>query len=395
MGRGEAGREVPPREMTLEQTTADILLRISLVEGFNARHLAWMLARRDRGVEPTDDPFLPGRSLLRKGIEAATSREAGKRADKVRMECDRIGARIVVLGSEGYPALLASVPDAPLVLYCRGSFPAQGDSVAVVGSRAPTSAGVEFARGLSADLAFHGITVVSGMARGIDAVSHEGALSAGGKTVAVLGCGVDVLYPPEARRLRDAILGSGAIVSEFPPGTLPLPRRFPARNRLISGMARGVVVAEAPAKSGALITARLALEQGREVMAVPGNPLFPHTEGSNRLLQEGAAMVTGAPDVLMALGWERRGGIPSPDAGKGATEGEGDLEPRILRFLSVERHVDEIALSLNISVQELLPRLLDMEWRKLLARRSGDYYKTVSKSGSPATGGAQGALPGG
>src|SRR3990172_4548316 len=230
--------------MTRQQTPAAVLLRISLVEGFTARHLAWLAGRRERGPESPGDAPLPARSLLHKGIEAATSREAGERADEVRERCARIGARIVALGSEGYPALLASVPDAPLVLYCRGSLPAREAPVAVVGSRAPTAAGKEFARGLSAELAFRGVTVVSGMARGIDAAAHEGSISAGGRTIAVLGCGVDVCYPPEATRLRDAILDRGGIVSEFPPGTTPLPHRFPARNRLISGMSRAVVVAE-------------------------------------------------------------------------------------------------------------------------------------------------------
>src|SRR4030065_594356 len=185
--------------MPREQSPAEILLRISLVEGFTARHLAWLAAHRDRAPASTDDAPPPRWSLLPKG------RAAGK----------------------------------------------------------------EFARGLSADLAFEGIIVVSGMARGIDAAAHEGALAGGGRTIAVLGCGVDVLYPPEAGRLRDNILGKGAIVSEFPPGTKPLPRRFPARNRLISGMAKAVVVAEAPAKSGALITATFALAQGTEAKAVP------------------------------------------------------------------------------------------------------------------------------
>ena len=199
--------------MTREQTPADVLLRISLVEGFTARHLAWLAARRDRATETSDDEPIHGRSLLHKGIEAVASREAGERADEVREQCARIGARIVALGSEEYPDLLASVPDAPLVLYWRGSLPGREVPVAVVGSRAPTAAGKEFTRGLSAELAFRGVSVVSGMARGIDAAAHEGSISAGGRTVAVLGCGVDVCYPPEAGRLRGAILDRGAIVS--------------------------------------------------------------------------------------------------------------------------------------------------------------------------------------
>jgi DNA processing protein len=369
--------------MAREHTAADILLRISLVEGFTARHLRALASSWDRLLPRTGGAPLPGRSLLEKGIEAATSPRGGERTERVREACDRIGARIVTLGSGGYPALLASIPDAPLVLYWRGSASPGGKPVAVVGSRAPTAVGKEFSRGLSADLALHGVTIVSGMARGIDASAHEGALEAGGETVAVLGCGVDVLYPPEAGRLREKILGRGAVVSEFPPGTPPLPRRFPARNRLISGMARAVVVAEAPARSGALITARFALEQGREVMAVPGSPAYPHTEGSNRLLQEGAALVTGADDVLLALGWGRGEFVPPG----GAEDAGGDLDGRILRFVAQEQHVNDIAVSLNVPVAELLPRLLDMEFRNLLERRAGDYYKR-SKSGRSPRGSA-------
>jgi len=384
MGRGETWKEVPPRAMPREQTPADILLRISLVEGFTAGHLVRLAEARDRAPGFPEDASPRGRLLLQKGIEAALSSAAAERAHEVRKACARIGAQIVTLGSDEYPSLLASVPDAPLVLYWWGSLPAGGDPVAIVGSRAPTAAGKEFTRGLSADLALKGITVLSGMARGIDAAAHEGALSAARETIAVLGCGVDVLYPPEAGRLRENILRRGAVVSEFPPGTKPLPHRFPARNRLISGMARGVVVTEAPARSGALITARFALEQGREVMAVPGSPVFPHTEGSNRLLQEGATMVTGAADVLMALGLAGRGWASSPGAGAGEKEKECDLERRILRFLSGERHVNDIAVSLNVPVPELFPRLLDMEFQKMIERGRGDYYRKTSKSGTPA-----------
>ncbi len=378
--------------MAREDPSADILLRISLVEGFTARHLKTLASSGDRLVQRPDGAPLPGRSLLEKGIEAAGSPLAGERAQRVRDACDRIGARIVTLGSVGYPALLASVPDAPLVLYWRGSASPGDRTVAVVGSRAPTAVGKEFSRGLAADLALHGITIVSGMARGIDASAHEGALEGGGETVAVLGCGVDVLYPPEAGRLREKILGRGAVVSEFPPGTPPLPRRFPARNRLISGMARAVVVTEAPARSGALITARFALDQGREVMAVPGSPAFPHTEGSNCLLKEGAAPVTGPADVLLALGWRGEGLVPPRRAD--AEDAEGDLDGRILRFVAQERHVNDIALALNISASELLPRLLDMEFRNLLERRAGDYYKR-SKSGRSRSDSARGTDRGG
>ncbi len=353
--------------MTSEPVPIDLLLRLSQVEGFTARHLHCLcLADRTPSL-----PGVPGETrqgIFRKAVDALTSREAGEKASRTREACGRAGIRIIPLDSEDYPGALRPVPDAPLVLFLAGGNIPWEDSVAVVGSRAPTPPGKEFAGELASDLAAAGWTVVSGMARGIDAAAHEGALRGGGKTVAVLGCGVDVVYPPEADRLRARILEQGALLSEYPPGSLPLPRHFPARNRIISGISRGVVVVEAPSRSGALITARLALDQGREVMAVPGNPLFPHTAGSNRLIREGAEPVTGAEDVIAALGWTCR------------RTSEESRERRILEFLSKPRHVGEIADALDIPPQELLPALLEMEFRKLLERRMGDYYKKMSNT---------------
>lgn len=287
--------------MMSDRVPTDILLRLSLVEGFTARHLGGLASATGflfaSGVEREGR-----RGILSRAAAALVSQEAGERVLRIREACDRAGIRIVLLGADDYPGLLNQVPDAPLALYWKGSTAAP-QPVAVVGSRAATAAGREFARELSSDLALAGCAIVSGMARGIDTAAHEGAARVGGVTVAVLGCGVDVLYPPEARELRERILERGAVVSELPPGTGPLPRHFPLRNRIISGISRAVVVAEAPVRSGALITARIALEQGRDVLAVPGNPLFPHTAGSNRLLRDGACPVTEAGDVLAALGW--------------------------------------------------------------------------------------------
>jgi DNA processing protein len=207
------------------------------------------------------------------------------------------------------------------------------------------------------------------MARGIDAAAHKGALHAGGTTVAVLGCGVDVAYPREHAELRDEIREKGAIFSEYPPGSLPLPHRFPERNRIVSGLSRGVIVAEAPERSGALITARLALEQGRDVMVVPGNPWFAHTAGSNRLLREGATPVCSIADVHGVLG------CPPPVAVPGVAE-------RVLAALSRELHVGEIAEAVSLPVQELLPCLMEMELANLVEKRPGNYYKKLSAPGS-------------
>ncbi len=365
--------------MDPETTPDDLFLRLSLVEGFGARHLARLLGRRGLSVPPEVAGQGADRIALLKAVCEALSPEGGARAARVREACDRIGAKVVAIDSDEYPPLLRAVPDAPMVLYRLGDrFPPPA-SVGVVGSRAPTGAAADFAEALSADLAASGWTVVSGLARGIDAASHRGALRGGGRTVAVLGCGVDVVYPPEAGRLRERIVAEGALVSEHPPGTRPLPQHFPSRNRIISGLSRGVVVVEAACRSGSLITARCALDLGREVMAVPGNPLFPQTEGSNRLLRDGAVLVAGAADVLTALGFRHPGsGDGCAKAAESPCAGAPDREREIIRFLATERHVNELAAGLDIPVGELLPCLLDMELRKLLERRPGDYYKKLS-----------------
>ena len=265
----------------------DTFLRLSLIEGFTVDHLRRLRAAGAGGFLPGMTPR--GVSLLGRAKAALGSAEAGRRAEIVREACERLGIAILPWGADDYPVALREISGAPLLLYRAGKGWTGGEAVAVVGSRAPTGPGKEFARILSGELAAARWTVVSGMARGIDAAAHKGALRAGGTTVAVLGCGVDVAYPREHAELRDEILEKGAIFSEYPPGSLPLPHRFPERNRIVSGLSRGVIVAEAPERSGALITARFALEQGRDVMVVPGNPWFAHTAGSNRLLREGAS----------------------------------------------------------------------------------------------------------
>jgi DNA processing protein len=346
-----------------DASALELLLRLSTIEGFSVRHLRQLAGGVPRTLPGTAPGERPG--MLERGCEAAVSRAAGEQADRIREACERGGIRIIAAGSADYPPLLGTIPDAPLVLFWLGNRWEGEKGVAVVGSRAPTPAGKGFARELSGDLAAGGLTVVSGMARGIDAAAHEGALEGGGMTVAVLGCGVDVVYPPEAGRLRDRIVAQGAVASEYAPGAEPLSWRFPARNRIVSGMCRATVVAEAPLRSGALITVRAALEQGRDVLAVPGNPFYPHTAGSNRLLRDGAPPVTCAGDVLLAMGRQ-----PGPDP--------STPEGRVLRFLRKPRHVDEIAGGLRIAPAELLPLLLRMKQANLIGKKPGNYYIKVS-----------------
>jgi len=202
-----------------------------------------------------------------------------------------------------FPTLLAAIPDPPVGIFYIGELPADAtNKIGIIGSRKCSDYGLQTAKLLAKPLAENGIIIVSGMARGVDSMAHRGALEAGGKTIAVLGSGADICYPAENKQLRDAIIENGCVLSEYPPGTKPLGAFFPARNRIISGLSRAIIVAEASRKSGTLITVDQATEQGREVLAVPGNIMSPLSAGTNHLIREGAIPVTDYTDVLFALG---------------------------------------------------------------------------------------------
>lgn len=254
----------------------------------------------------------------------------------------------IALGDACYPSNLREIPTPPGMLYVRGSFD-EGDAlaVAIVGSRAATSYGLAVAERLAADLAARGVTVVSGLARGIDSAAHRGALRAGGRTIAVLGSGLDVIYPPENRRLAREIEAQGAVVSQFGPGTRPLSGHFPARNRVIAGLALAVVVVEAAEKSGSLITAGLAGEMGREVMAVPGLLTSAQSVGAHRLIQDGAALVQGWEDVVgqLPLRWRDRVGPASATTRTSTGAGVADrAAPADPTPLAPGRHAEQFEL---------------------------------------------------
>jgi DNA processing protein len=237
-----------------------------------------------------------------------------------------------VLTGAALPASLRSLPRPPAALYVRGRLPDDAvPRIAVVGTRTPSPGGREVAYTLGRDLARAGVVVVSGLARGIDAAAHQGAVDGGGITVGFLGSGIDVLYPRTSRILAAEMAAGGAVVSEYPPGVPPLGYQFVQRNRLVAGYTRGTVVVEAGARSGALITAGLALELGREVWAVPGDPLRPSCRGSNRLLRDGAGMVLDGRDLLAALGLLAAGDAPASGARRPPPPSEA--ERRVLRAL--------------------------------------------------------------
>jgi len=276
-------------------------------------------------------------------------------------QAERQSIRILLRDDPGFPGILTQLPDPPLLLYMRGDL-REGDdpAVAVVGSRRATLYGLEMARRLSSEIAAAGVTVVSGLARGIDQAAHGGALDAGGRTLAFLGSGIDRIYPRECIALAERISCNGAILSEFPLGTAPLAGNFPVRNRLISGVARGTLVVEAAARSGSLITARMALEQGREVFAVPGNATTENALGPNLLIQQGAKLVMRGRDAL-----EEIPGAPlPPEVEEAAAETAGtEEEESILRCLSLVDPVtlDELAERTGMEAGPLQAALLQLE----------------------------------
>jgi len=288
----------------------------------------------------------------------------------------RLGIAAVPWGEVSYPVLLAPIPDPPLVLWMRGD-PSAFDqpSVAIVGSRAATPYGLEAASRLAGDLAAAGALVVSGLARGVDSAAHRGALAAGGRTAAVLGSGVDVVYPPEHGGLCEAVAADGVVLSEWPPGTEPLPFHFPARNRIISGLSLAVVVVEAAEKSGSLITAGCALEQGRAVMAVPGNILSGRHRGCHALIRDGAAVVESAEDILAEL----RSSSLRPAVREGTTPAPSD--PLLACMHPGESYdVESLARETGLTAPQLLSRLLGLELQGVVRRVDGGRFVRASRT---------------
>ena len=225
-----------------------------------------------------------------------TRQEAEREIDRV----DKLGAKFLALGQGLYPPFLAELEDAPPLIVAKGNLGLlDRQAVAMVGARNASAAACRFARGLAYDLGQHELVVVSGLARGIDSAAHDGALDSG--TVGVIAGGIDIFYPPENQARQEALYEKGLVLAEMPPGTEPRARHFPYRNRIIAGMSSGTVVVEAAPRSGSLITARLAAEAGREVMAVPGSPLDPRAQGCNQLIRDGATLVQNAADVVEAI----------------------------------------------------------------------------------------------
>ena len=299
-----------------------------------------------------------------------------------------LGARLLVHGEPDYPQSLSEIPDAPPVLWAIGDVALLNrPAVGMVGARNASSLGVRMARRLGAGLSEAGFTVISGLARGIDAAAHEAALEGPGRTVAVMAGGIDVIYPPENAALAAAIDAAGCRISEHPPGLEPQARHFPLRNRIVAGLSRAVVVVEAAAKSGSLITARAALDYGREVMAVPGHPFDARASGCNILIRDGALLIRGPQDVLEALGAPthaipepemRPAPLPGPEAAQRPLKEVALLHSMILDRLGPSPLAeDQLTRDLNVTPAQLAPELLTLELDGRIARQPGGLLARV------------------
>ena len=325
----------------------------SLQDAWQADEAAWKLAGLDR-----------------RAIESLRTVRASIDLDH---EVDRVkalGASTLTWDSSDYPPLLRSIPDAPPMLYVKGEL-TQSDrqwAVAIVGTRRATAYGRQAAEMLAAGLARNGVTVVSGLARGIDAAAHWAALNAGGRTIGVLACGIDQVYPAEHARLAQQIVEHGALLTETPIGSPPEAGNFPARNRIISGLALATIVVEAGEQSGALITADRALEQGRDVFAVPGSIFSRSSAGANRLIQEGATLVRSVEDVLEALNLR----MVAQQAEAQTLLTEDPTEAAMLKALSHDpTHVDELVRQMDMPVAQVSSVLAMMELKGLIRQVGG------------------------
>jgi len=311
--------------------------------------------------------------LCKKDMEAA---------DQIINKAKKSGIRIITIQDAEYPENLRNIYDPPHVLYVVGQpFQQEDIMISVVGSRMASPYGKSIAEKISFELAQRGIIIVSGMARGIDTYAHKGALKAGKRTVAVLGCGVDIVYPKENRELMKYISKHGAIISEYPPGTYPNPGNFPARNRIISGLSYGTVVIEAGEKSGSLITADCALEQGREVFAVPGNIDGKYSIGTNNLIKQGAKLVNSEMDILDELPQHilrriiNKSTCINPSELNQPIDGLSVEEQQVINALSdIPMHIDLLFRKLGLNMQTLSATLTILEMKGLVRQIPGKFF---------------------
>ncbi len=363
-------------------------IELSLVPGAGSltQSRLWKAHPELDGLFASSDKEIQALGAAPEAAAGIATRRYRSTAEEILDWSRREKCRLLVRGDPAYPALLEEIYDPPLILYCRGNPETLSrPSVAVVGTRRPTYYGLQMAQGLSFDLAKRGVVIVSGLARGIDSAAHRGCLESQGPTIAVLGCGIDVVYPPEHRQLTQRIIENGLLVSEFPPGTSPAPQNFPVRNRIISGLSLGTVIVEASEYSGSLITARLAMEQNREVFAIPGNLTSPQSFGPNFLIKQGAKLVQMWRDIVEELPAELRHAILEREDARPRPEPELALvtpeESKILDMLAYDQAIqfDVVVQKSGMTVSQLSTLLLNLEMQGRVRQVPGNLFVRVAK----------------
>jgi len=373
----------------MELDTSLSWLALSLTPGLASRLSARLLRRFDspEGVFRASLAELEACNLPGSVAQAVFKKEAFKRAEKELAAVLRIaGCRLLNWTEPEYPQSLLQIYDPPVMLYVRGDPQILNlPSISIVGTRKPTLYGTQLAQRLGRDLAARGLVIVSGMARGIDAIGHQGAMAANGRAIGVLGTGIDICYPKENKKLYEKVLERGAIIGEFPLGTHPAPENFPVRNRIVAGMPLGVVVVEGAQYSGSLITARLAMEFGREVFGVPGNVTQPASFAPNQLIKQGAKLVAGAEDVIEELPTPVRAALvqaEQPEAEQRNLLLAASLntsEKKLYELLSAEepRHIDDIVERSGLNSSEVLATLFDLEMKGIIRQLPGKQFSKV------------------
>ncbi|MCS7286785.1 MAG: DNA-processing protein DprA [Anaerolineae bacterium] len=340
----------------------------NLLEYFGNAKEAWEARPEELARAGLDRRSLENLLALRKRVSLEQEMEKLQKA----------GVRIVTWKDDDYPYNLRHIDNPPFLLFIKGTVKPQDEwAIAVVGTRRPSAYGKEATRFIVEPLARSGITIVSGLAKGIDGLAHQVTLEAGGRTIAVLGSGLDIIYPPEHKALAQAVAENGALISEYPLGTPPEAINFPPRNRIISGLAKGVLVVEAGETSGALITVEFALEQNREVFAVPGSIFYKTCRGTNRLIQQGAKLVISAEDILEELNVTA---VKTREEVKAAVPAT-TTESLILSHLSSEpTHIDEIKRATGLPISEVSSALAIMEIKGLVRQVGGMHYVLARES---------------
>lgn len=368
------------------QTKDDRLDRLRLVRSRRVGAVTWHRLMAEHGSARAALDALPGIAKAA-GVDAYEVCPTGvAQAELARGRA--LGATLLIHGDPDYPRLLSEIPDAPPILWVMGDISLLNcPTVGMVGARNASSLGIRMARRLGTGLSEAGFTVVSGLARGIDSAAHEAALEGRGRTIAVMAGGIDVIYPPENAALAAAIDAAGCRISEHPPGLEPQARHFPLRNRIVAGLSRAVVVVEAAAKSGSLITARAALDYGREVMSVPGHPFDARASGCNILIRDGALLIRSPQDVLEALGAPSDGTpepemrlppLPGPAAPQRPLKEVALLHSMILDRLGPSPLAeDQLMRDLNVTPAQLAPELLTLELDGHIARQPGGLLARV------------------